>query len=274
MDFEDEIVDLSGNANDGEIDGDVSFDVEGAEGGSTPTTGASFNGGHIDFPSLDMNSMIRDFEDGSYTFSCWLKPMGSAGGQGFIWGQTNQGIHNGIRNGGLLHSAHWGADWNASTVLEAEEWVHAAWTYDGATDTATIFLNGQIDGGPRGQRAPNGGGTFLLGARNNGTEQFNGYLDDVAIWTEVLPDGTILSLAEGASPIGASQEDIDEDGLPDSWEEKYGVDDPEADDDEDGLTNFEEYELRTKPDNSDTDEDGLNDGVETGTGLYLSLIHI
>ena len=270
VDFEDEIVDLSGNANDGEIDGDVSLDIEGAEGGSTPTTGASFNGGHIDFPSLDMNSMIRDFEDGSYTFSCWLKPLGSAGGQGFIWGQTNQGIHNGIRNGGLLHSAHWGADWNASTVLEAEEWIHAAWTYDGATDTATIFLNGQIDGGPRGQRAPNGGGTFLLGARNNGTEQFNGYLDDVAIWTEVLPDGTILSLAEGASPIGASQEDIDGDGLPDSWEEKYGVDDPEADDDEDGLTNFEEYELRTKPNNSDTDEDGLNDGVETGTGLYVS----
>ena len=112
-------------------------------------------------------------------------------------------------------------------------------------------MNGQIDGAPTAQRAPNGGGTFLLGARNNGTEQFNGYLDDVAIWTEVLPDGTILSLAEGASPIGASQEDNDGDGLPDSWEEKYGVDDPEADDDEDGLTNFEEYELRIKPDNSD-----------------------
>ena len=155
------------------VDGDVTFDVEGADGGPTPTTGASFNGGHLDFPSIDMNSMIRDFEDGSYTFACWMKPIGSAGGEGFMWGQTNQGIHNGIRNGGLLHSAHWGADWNASTVLEAEQWVHAVWTYDGANDEATIYLNGQVDGGPTAQRAPNGGGTFIFGGRNNGEIPYN-----------------------------------------------------------------------------------------------------
>ena len=38
---------------------------------------------------------------------------------------------------------------------------------------------------------------------NNGTEQFDGHLDDVAIWREVLPEGTIQALADGASPIGA-----------------------------------------------------------------------
>ncbi|MFL2451663.1 MAG: LamG-like jellyroll fold domain-containing protein [Verrucomicrobiales bacterium] len=262
LDFEENAVDLSGNANDGEVDGDVTFDVEGAEGGPSPTTGASFNGGHLDFPSIDMNSMIRDFDTGSYTFACWMKPIGSAGGQGFMWGQTDQGIHNGIRNGGLLHSAHWGADWNASTVLEAEQWVHAAWTYDGDTDTATIYLNGQVDGGPQAQRAANGGGTFIFGGRNNGELTYNGYVDDVTIWREVLPEGSIQALADGTSPIGATQEDDDEDGLPDAWEEKYGVDDPEGDPDGDGLTNVEEFELRTKPDKADSDEDGLSDKAE------------
>jgi hypothetical protein len=262
LDFEDSAVDLSGNANDGEVDGDVTFDVEGAEGGPTPTTGASFNGGHLDFPGIDMNSMIRDFDTGSYTFACWLKPIGSAGGEGFMWGQTQQGIHNGIRNGGLLHSAHWGADWNASTVLEAEQWVHAAWTYDGDTDTATIYLNGQVDGGPQAQRAANGGGTFIFGGRNNGEIAYNGYVDDVTIWREVLPEGSIQALADGTSPIGASQEDEDGDGLPDAWEEKYGVDDPEGDEDNDGLTNIEEFEARTKPDKADSDDDGLTDKVE------------
>ena len=293
LDFEEEAVDLSGNAHDGEVDGDVTFDVEGAESGPTPITGASFNGGHLDFPGIDMNSMISNFETGSYTFSCWLKPIGSAGGQGFIWGQTQQGIHNGIRNGGFLHSAHWGADWNASTVLEAEQWAHAAWVYDGENDTATIYLNGQVDGGPQAQRAPNGGGTFILGGRNNGEISFNGYLDDVTIWTEALPEGTIQALADGASPIGATQEDEDGDGLPDSWEEKYGVDDPEGDDDGDGLSNADEFDSRTKPNKADSDEDGLNDkeeievtktnplnadsdkdglldGVETNTGQFVS----
>ena len=79
---------------------------------------------------------------------------------------------------------------------------------------------------------------------------------------EVLPEGSIQSLADGASPIGASQEDEDGDGLPDAWEEKYGVDDPEGDDDNDGLTNVEEFELRTKPNKADSDEDGLSDKDE------------
>ena len=262
MDFEGEVADLSGNGNDGVVDGDVTFDVDGADGGPTPTTGASFNGGHLDFPSIDMNSMIRDFEDGSYTFACWMKPIGSAGGEGFMWGQTQQGIHNGIRNGGLLHSAHWGADWNASTVLEADQWVHAVWTYDGALDEATIYLNGQVDGGPTAQRAPNGGGTFIFGGRNNGEIAYNGHVDDIAIWREVLPESAIEALADGVSPIGATQEDDDGDGLPDAWEEKYGVDDPEGDEDNDGLTNIEEFEARTKPDKADSDNDGLNDKVE------------
>ena len=270
VDFEEDAADQTENGLDGQVDGAVSIDADGAPDGSTPETGASFTGGHIDFPGLDMNTMIRDFEDGSYTFSCWINPINSAGGQGFIWGQTNQGIHNGIRNGGLLHSAHWGADWNARTVLARDEWVHAVWTYDGTADSAAIYLNGELDGGPQGQRAPNGGGSFVLGARNNGELQFNGFLDDVAIWREVLSEGNIQSLAEGISPIGASNADDDEDGLPDYWEEKYGVDDPEGDPDNDGLTNIEEFEARTKPDKADTDEDGLSDGAETGTGVFVS----
>lgn len=88
-------------------------------------------------------------------------------------------------------------------------------------------------------------------------------------------------------------DDDDNDGLPDVWEEKYGVDDPEGDDDNDGLTNADEYEYKTRPDKADTDgdglndskeindtetnplladtdKDGLNDGVETNTGSFVS----
>ncbi|MCP4847053.1 MAG: hypothetical protein GY899_03790, partial [Verrucomicrobiaceae bacterium] len=117
LDFEDNAVDLSGNANDGEINGDVTFDVEGSESGPTSTTGASFNGGFLNFPDIDMSGIIQDIEgENSYTLSAWIKPS-DLGGNKFLWGQTTEGIHNGIRNGGFLHQAHWGADTNGATNL-------------------------------------------------------------------------------------------------------------------------------------------------------------
>ena len=263
LDFEDGAIDLSGNANDGEVNGDVTFDAEGAEGGPTPTTGASFNGGHLNIPGVDMSGIIQDIQgENSYTLSAWIKPS-DLGGNKFLWGQTSQGIHNGIRNGGFLHQAHWGADTNGATNLSTLEgqWIHAAWVYDGDADVGTIYLNGEVDW-TGGKRAPNGSGNLLVGGSNGGGDNYRGLVDDVAVWNEALPDGTIQSLADGISPIGASQEDEDGDGLPDAWEEKYGVDDPEGDDDNDGLTNIEEYEARTKPNKADSDEDGLSDKAE------------
>ncbi|MEE3175832.1 MAG: LamG-like jellyroll fold domain-containing protein, partial [Verrucomicrobiota bacterium] len=263
LDFEDSAVDLSGNANDGEVNGDVTFDAEGAEGGPTSTTGANFNGGYLNIPGVDMSGIIQDIQgENSYTLSAWIKPS-DLGGNKFLWGQTSQGIHNGIRNGGFLHQAHWGADTNGATNLSTLEgqWIHAAWVYDGDADVGTIYLNGEVDW-TGGKRAPNGSGNLLVGGSNGGGDNYRGLVDDVAVWREVLPEGSIQALADGTSPIGASQEDADGDGLPDSWEEKYGVDDPEGDDDNDGLTNIEEYELRTKPNKADSDEDGLTDKEE------------
>lgn len=65
--------------------------------------------------------------------------------------------------------------------------------------------------------------------------------------------------------------DLDEDGMADWFEAKYGIDNPYADQEAnggDGLTNLQEYELylkygnTTDPLSSDTDGDGLSDGFE------------
>ena len=57
--------------------------------------------------------------------------------------------------------------------------------------------------------------------------------------------------------------DTDDDGLPDSWEITYGMDEQIAnagnDTDGDGLTNLQEYTLNTNPLLADTDGDGLGD---------------
>ncbi|MGC6464264.1 MAG: hypothetical protein ACON38_07005 [Akkermansiaceae bacterium] len=59
--------------------------------------------------------------------------------------------------------------------------------------------------------------------------------------------------------------DLDNDGIPDSWEADNGVDDPNADEEPDGLTNIQEYQNDTNPNDADSDNDGLNDGPEVNT---------
>ncbi|MCP4852245.1 MAG: LamG domain-containing protein, partial [Actinomycetia bacterium] len=137
----------------------------------------------------------------------------------FLFGQTSQGIHNGIRNGGFLHQAHWGADTNGATNLNTfdGEWVHAAFVYDGAADVGTIYLNGEVDW-TGGKRAPNGSGNLIVGGRNGGEAGYRGMVDDVALWLEPLTGRQIKALAGGQSPINAAPADDDEDGIPDGYE--------------------------------------------------------
>jgi Bacterial TSP3 repeat len=78
----------------------------------------------------------------------------------------------------------------------------------------------------------------------------------------------ILALASLAGPVvatGASR-DRNRDGLPDRWEQRYGLSTKRAvagrDPDRDGLSNYREYRHRTNPRRRDTDRDGLGDGTE------------
>ena len=220
-------LDRSFNGNSATVSGNITFVDEGAPNGASPNAAASMAGGHWRVPGIDMNSQIRDSGDGSYTMSAWIKPD-STDGERFIFGQTNQGIHNGIRNNAFLHQAHWGADTNGATNLndylaaEGEDgWIHAAFVYDGATDTGRIYLDGQLDW-EGGKRAANGSGHLIIGGRNNGERNYTGLIDEVAIWDAALAGPEVADLAAGGSPI-SSLPDEDGDGFLDAWETKYAA---------------------------------------------------
>jgi len=64
--------------------------------------------------------------------------------------------------------------------------------------------------------------------------------------------------------------DTDNDGMPDFFENNFGLDpndpsDAALDGDSDGLTNLEEWQNFTDPTNADSDNDGLSDGDEVNT---------
>ena len=64
----------------------------------------------------------------------------------------------------------------------------------------------------------------------------------------------------------AAAKDRNRDGLPDSWEKRYGLSlklkQQKRDQDRDKLNNRSEYKAKTSPRKADTDGDGLKDGEE------------
>ena len=88
--------------------------------------------------------------------------------------------------------------------------------------------------------------------------------------------GAVLPNWEINSIIVETLNDNDGDGLPNDFEALYAFLNPDnpadaaVDQEPDGLTNLQEFERGTLPDNPDTDGDNLLDGVETGTGIWVS----
>jgi hypothetical protein len=178
----------------------------GAPNGASPGTAADFQGGYLNVPGVDMSNVIGG--EGSYTLAAWIKPS-DLGGNKFLFGQSSQGIHNGIRNGGFLHQAHWGADTNGATNLNDYDasandgWVHAAWVYDGPNDIGKMYLDG-VEDYSGDKRAPNGSGNLIVGGSNGGGDNFRGLVDEVAVWDIAAPADVIAALAAGTSPLDIS----------------------------------------------------------------------
>ncbi len=59
-----------------------------------------------------------------------------------------------------------------------------------------------------------------------------------------------------------TEEDFDDDSLPDDWEKENNAEEPDGDDDNDGVSNLDEYQNHSDPHDTDTDNDGLSDNEE------------
>jgi len=79
--------------------------------------------------------------------------------------------------------------------MPAGEWVHVAFTFDGAN--LALYLNGQPDGtGPQAFAiGTNEDSTFYIGVSNASTRSFDGRLDEVRVYNRVLDLSDIQQLA-------------------------------------------------------------------------------
>ena len=166
---------------------------DGNQGTGAPHIGA---GGSI--TSLNVGG------DKAYTMAAWVRYNN----------QTNDNMVFGSNSGDVLHlgsrgashwSGHWGDDINsgAAPATEVGVWHHVAWTNTAGSNEQSIFVDGVLavsgGGGNAGAYTANAVEDLLVGtSRNQGS--FNGDLDDVRVYDEVLSAAQIEALATVAIP--------------------------------------------------------------------------
>jgi hypothetical protein len=130
-----------------------------------------------------------------------------------------------------------------------EEWHHYAFVKD--EGVKRIYVDGSVILEQEGYTPLSTLVTAIyIGSQSNG-DQPDGVIDDFAMFKGVLSAEEIQGFAAGDSP-GVPPVDTDGDGIPDRWEEQFGLDindaaDAALDPDEDGDDNLAEFTKGTDP---------------------------
>jgi len=207
-------LDASGNGHNGSVvGGTVNFGQAGANG-STGSSAAFPDNGHIDVPfSTALNP-------GSFTVTLWANASSTGGFASPLTSRDD--VAGPITHGYIIYNNSGGAwdfwtgdgdagwDTLAGDSVATNTWSHIAITYDAGTDTKTLWIDGALSAtdnvpqsGPT-QYAPNGPEMEDLhigsGQDDGNNFFFSGNIDDVTIWDEALGQAEIMDIMDNSIP--------------------------------------------------------------------------
>lgn len=159
-------------------------------------TAYAFNGNNQEIDvGAGFNSLVSTF-----TVAAWVNPDDLGGVQRVFSSATGPGWGFGLSGANLRFTTYGVRDYNLTlgTGIVAGEWTHLAVTFDGSFD-AEFFVNGVSQGTVTGVSAANAGtDVYRIGSRNG--ENFDGLIDEVRVYDEVLSESAIANLAVVPEP--------------------------------------------------------------------------
>ncbi len=188
-----------GCAEGGDLTGELAFLTNGAPGGSTPNQAYRFNGSN----GLDTGLTPDDLNiaDGDFTVAAWICVNGMDANWQSPVSEEGDRFRFGVNNGALGINTDTNGTFSERPI-ERDQWTHIAGVGD-EDGMLGLYINGQhasktppVPGFPK----------MDMGNLNIG-DQFNGDIDDVAIWDRILSGDEIEALASGASPQALPQGD-------------------------------------------------------------------
>lgn len=296
---EDTASDYQGVASTTEDDGVEGSDNDGNGGGVVSYTEGKFDDAltldgdaHLAITDAgDAGAIANDTDrtGSDLTISAWIKVDSfTEGWQGVIaHGEQSDYRIGRLQTGNNLSYAGGTNDLRGGISVNDGEWHHVVAITTNGVGTK-LYIDGGLD-----QETSNGATAIAasndpldvlwIGGNPNAGREFDGQIDDVAMWNRPLSANEVSDIFNAGSSLKAllSTDDSDGDGLPDGWEEAYSLDPNDAtgangadgDPDMDTLTNLAEYNggvLATDPNNADTDGDTLRDDYETRDGIFVS----
>jgi len=204
--------DLSGNGNDGALEGGVSW-VPGML-----RLALEFNGA---------NAVVRGphlpFNNRSFTHALWVNPSQLPGDQSvfsqYQASSANQGLHYRISAAGGLRMGFYSNDLDlpAGTV-RVGQWYHLTFWYDVASQSRRVYVDGKrvAEGSAPPYQGTAGDtlvGTFWRPDRADRVpEWFNGMIDDVQVYDRALTEEEILGIMQGLTDPRLAYDPVPADG--------------------------------------------------------------
>lgn len=197
----DEVIDSSGNSNDGIFQGGVKR-VNGYFGG-----GLEFNGNDafVEVPDSESLALTEGL-----TITMWMsmQSYSTAGGIG-VTKESSYKAGTRDHKKMIIRATTAGGAWGANNVegkaeITLDEWHHVAATYDSDSGDAILYVDGEEDtaGNFSGDIVPNANVVWI---GRGGSPFYDGIYDEVAIWNVALSPAEIMQAMNTLHAVEASE---------------------------------------------------------------------